>query len=126
MTDLLKSVTERGWLVILASAIFIYVLSLVAFVPGLGESQLFTALASGVAGAVFRDVIGMWTSSTKAGSELAQGAIDTLKAQTSSTSGGAQPAPADAKQAAGEVRDAAIDKAAEIEGAESSTKSGKG
>ena len=67
---------ERGWLVILASAIFVYVLSLVAFVPSLDKSQLFTALASGVAGAVFRDVVGMWTSSTKAGSELASKAMD--------------------------------------------------
>lgn len=69
---------ERGWLVILAGGIFVYVLSLVAFVPGLDDSQLFTALASGVGGAVFRDVIGMWTASTKAGSELATKAMDNL------------------------------------------------
>lgn len=75
---------ERGWLVILAAAIFIYVLSLVAFVPQLDQSQLFTALASGVAGAVFRDVIGMWTSSTKAGSELAGKAMDALHSQAGS------------------------------------------
>lgn len=69
---------ERGWLVILAGGIFVYVLSLVAFVPSLDDSQLFTALASGVGGAVFRDVIGMWTASTKAGSELATRAMDNL------------------------------------------------
>ena len=69
---------ERGWLVLLASGIFVYVLTLVAFVPTLDKSQLFTALASGVAGAVFRDVVGMWTSSTKAGSELASKAMDNM------------------------------------------------
>lgn len=67
---------ERGWLVILAAGIFVYVLSLVAFVPDLDKSQLFTALASGVAGAVFRDVVGMWTSSTKAGTDLAAKAME--------------------------------------------------
>lgn len=83
---LLEQITERGWLVILAAALFTYIISLVAFVPGLDDSQLFTALASGVGGAVFRDVIGMWTSSTKAGAELADKAISTLQNQTSSTS----------------------------------------
>ena len=73
---------QRGWLVILSSAIFVYILSLVAFVPSLDKSQLFTALASGVGGAVFRDVIGMWTSSTKAGSDLASRAMDSLHSQS--------------------------------------------
>lgn len=86
MIQLLSQITERGWLVILSTAMFTYIISLVAFVPGLDDSQLFTALASGVGGAVFRDVIGMWTSSTKTGSELADKAIDTLRNQTSSTS----------------------------------------
>lgn len=89
--NLLSQITERGWLVILSASMFTYIISLVAFVPGLDDSQLFTALASGVGGAVFRDVIGMWTSSTKAGSDLASKAIDTLRNQTSSTS---NPSPA--------------------------------
>lgn len=84
--NLLSQISERGWLVILSAAMFTYIISLVAFVPGLDDSQLFTALASGVGGAVFRDVIGMWTSSTKSGAELADKAIDTLRNQTSSTS----------------------------------------
>lgn len=88
----------RGWLVILAAAIFVYVLTLVAFVPGLDDSQLFTALAAGVGGAVFRDVIGMWTSSTKTGSELASKAIDTLRNQTSSTSNAARPEDVDQRK----------------------------
>lgn len=77
--SLISQITERGWLVILAAAMFTYIISLVAFVPGLDDSQLFTALASGVGGAVFRDVIGMWTSSTKAGSDLANKAMDKLQ-----------------------------------------------
>lgn len=94
MINLLGQITERGWLVILATLMFTYIISLVAFVDGLDDSQLFTALASGVGGAVFRDVIGMWTSSTKSGAELADKAIDTLRNQTSSTSlGNAGPAP---------------------------------
>jgi len=88
MLALIGRISERGWLVILATAMFAYIISLVAFVPGLDDSQLFTALASGVGGAVFRDVIGMWTSSTKAGAELADKAISTLQNQTSSTSAG--------------------------------------
>lgn len=79
---------ERGWLVILAASIFVYVLSLVAFVRGLDQSQLFTALASGVAGAVFRDVIGMWTSATKAGSEMAGKAMDALHQQSAGSATG--------------------------------------
>jgi hypothetical protein len=70
--------TERGWLTIGAWVLFVYVISLVAFVPDLDKSQLFTALASGVAGAILRDVFGMWTASTKAGSELATKAMDAL------------------------------------------------
>lgn len=73
--------TERGWLTIGAWVLFVYVISLVAFVPELDKSQLFTALASGVAGAILRDVFGMWTASTKAGSELASKAMDKLHQQ---------------------------------------------
>jgi len=79
--------TERGWLTIGAWVLFVYVISLVAFVPDLDKSQLFTALASGVAGAILRDVFGMWTASTKAGSELASKAMDTLHNQSSGPSG---------------------------------------
>jgi hypothetical protein len=73
---------ERGWLTIGAWVLFVYIISLVAFIPDLDKSQLFTALASGVAGAILRDVYGMWTASTKAGSELATKAIDTLQQQS--------------------------------------------
>lgn len=68
--------SERGWLTIGAWLLFVYVISLVAFVKGLDDSQLFTALASGVAGAILRDVFGMWTASTKAGTDLASKAMD--------------------------------------------------
>lgn len=73
---------ERGWLVIVGTALFVYVLSLLAFIPRLEESQLFAALAGGVVGAILRDVFGMWTSSTKAGSELAKDAMDTIRQQS--------------------------------------------
>jgi hypothetical protein len=78
---------ERGWLTIGAWVLFVYVISLVAFVPDLDKSQLFTALASGVAGAILRDVFGMWTASTKAGSELAQKAMDGLHRQDGALTG---------------------------------------
>lgn len=70
--------SERGWLVIAAFALFVYIVTLLAFIPRLEESQLFAALAGGVVGAILRDVFGMWTSSTKAGSELASKALDNL------------------------------------------------
>lgn len=69
---------ERGWLVIVATTLFVYVLSLLAFIPRLEESQLFAALAGGIVGAILRDVFGMWTSATKAGSELASKVVDKL------------------------------------------------
>lgn len=68
--------SERGWLVIITTALLVYVLTLLAVRPELEKSQLFVALASGVVGASFISVIGMWTSSTKAGAELAQKAIE--------------------------------------------------
>lgn len=74
--------SERGWLTIGAWVLFVYIISLVAFIPELDKSQLFTALASGVAGAILRDVFGMWTASTKAGADLAGKAIDALHRQT--------------------------------------------
>ena len=74
--------TERGWLTIGAWLLFVYIISLVAFIPELDKSQLFTALASGVAGAILRDVYGMWTASTQAGAELAGKAMDVLHRQT--------------------------------------------
>lgn len=75
--------SERGWLVIVATSVFVYVLSLLAFIPRLEESQLFAALAGGVVGAILRDVFGMWTSATKAGSDLANKAMDKLTPDTS-------------------------------------------
>lgn len=72
---------ERGWLVIVATLLFVYVLSLLAFIPRLEQSQLFAALAGGVVGAILRDVFGMWTASTKAGAELAGKAMDAVHAQ---------------------------------------------
>lgn len=74
---------ERGWLVIVATVLFVYILSLLAFIPRLEESQLFAALAGGVVGAILRDVFGMWTSATKAGSEIASKAMDALHQQSS-------------------------------------------
>ncbi|GAM00701.1 hypothetical protein [Sphingomonas parapaucimobilis] len=68
--------SERGWLVIIVTALLVYVLTLLALFPALEKSQLFVALASGVVGASFMAVIGMWTSATKAGAELAQKAMD--------------------------------------------------
>ena len=79
--------TERGWLTLGAWVLFVYVISLVAFVPDLDKSQLFTALASGVAGAILRDVFGMWTASTKAGSDLAGKAMDALQKQSETPTG---------------------------------------
>ena len=100
---------ERGWLVIVATVLFVYVLSLLAFVPRLEESQLFAALAGGVVGAILRDVFGMWTASTKAGAEMAQKAIDKLPDH----SGGGN---ASAAQAADAVATAASDEADRIRG----------
>jgi hypothetical protein len=57
------------------------VLTLLAIRPDLEKSQLFVALASGVVGAGFISVLGMWTSSTKAGTDLAQRAMDRLPEQ---------------------------------------------
>jgi hypothetical protein len=68
--------SERGWLVIIMTGLLVYVLTLLAFRPELEKSQLFVAIASGVVGTGFLSVIGMWTSSTKAGAELAQKAIE--------------------------------------------------
>jgi hypothetical protein len=79
--------SERGWLTIGAWLLFVYIISLVAFIPDLDKSQLFTALASGVAGAILRDVYGMWTASTKAGSELAGKAMDALHRQSDTPAG---------------------------------------
>jgi hypothetical protein len=107
--------SERGWLVLGAMLIFTYVLTLLAFIPRLEESQLFAALAGGVAGAILRDVFGMWTASTKAGSELATKAMDTLQNQTSSTSNAA--GSPGAEQAADQVADAATEEAKKIKGA---------
>lgn len=73
--------TERGWLVIITTGLLVYVLTLLAIRPDLEKSQLFVALSSGVVGAAFISVIGMWTSSTKAGSDLAQKALDRLPEQ---------------------------------------------
>ena len=101
---------ERGWLTIGAWLLFIYVITLVAFIRDLDKSQLFTALASGVAGAILRDVFGMWTSSTKAGSELAGKAMDAMTSQSSGVT------TADAGKAADAVADAAANKAADING----------
>ncbi len=101
-------ITERGWLTIGAWSLFVYVLTLVAFVPDLDKSQLFTALASGVAGAILRDVYGMWTASTKAGAELAGKAMDALHSQNN--------APASAVDAAQDTADAAQQQAGSIRG----------
>lgn len=73
--------TERGWLVIITTGLLVYVLTLLAFFPALEKSQLFVALASGVVGSTFIAVFGMWTSSTKAGSDLAQKALDRFPEQ---------------------------------------------
>lgn len=79
--------SERGWLTIGAWLLFVYIISLVAFIPELDKSQLFTALASGVAGAILRDVYGMWTASTKAGAELAGRAMDVLHRKSETPAG---------------------------------------
>lgn len=86
---------ERGWLVIAGMVLFIYVLSLLAFIPRLEDSQLFAALAGGVVGAILRDVFGMWTSATKAGSDLATKAMDTLQIQTAAPPADPKPVPSE-------------------------------
>jgi len=77
--------SERGWLVLITTGLMVYVLSLLAFVPALDQSQLFAALAGGVVGSGFTAVIGMWTSATKAGSDLAARAMDRIHEQAGKT-----------------------------------------
>lgn len=59
----------RGWLTLGVFALMVYILSLVAFVPDLDKSQLFTALASGVVGAGFGSAIGYFFGTNKGSSD---------------------------------------------------------
>lgn len=67
---------ERGWLVIVTTGLLVMILVMLYLKPELAKEQLFVALASGVVGSAFLAVLGMWTSATKAGSELVSKALD--------------------------------------------------
>ena len=78
----------RGWLTLGVFFLMVYILSLVAFVPDLDKSQLFTALASGVVGSGFGSLIGYHFATTKSSTEsrnLAEKAMNI--AQTAQASG---------------------------------------
>jgi len=75
----------RSWLALGLFLLMIYILSLVAFVPNLDKSQLFTALASGVVGSSFGSAVGYWYATTKGSTDskdLVQSAMDLAKGKS--------------------------------------------
>lgn len=62
----------RGWLSLGLFSLMVYILSLVAFVSGLDDSQLFTALASGIIGSGFGSVVGYHFATTKSSSDKSE------------------------------------------------------
>ena len=68
----------RGWLTLGLFLLMIYIITLVAFVPRLDTSQLFTALASGIIGAGFGSAVGYYFATTKGASDNREMAKDII------------------------------------------------
>jgi energy-coupling factor transporter transmembrane protein EcfT len=69
----------RGWLTLGIFFLMVYVLTLVAFVPDLDKSQLFTALASGVIGSGFGAAVAYQFATSKGSGDAINKAMDIAK-----------------------------------------------
>lgn len=107
----------RGWMTLGLFVESNVIIGAMIFNPSLADIDLFKIIAQAIIlQGLLQLAAAFYFTATKTGAELAAGAMATLQAQTSSTSGGGASVPDSAKEAAHQVAGAATDEAESIGG----------